>query len=69
MPVDAERLGPLGTTRAELVRALDAIGKLAYQPHLEVETYTWPVLPGVNAGDVTAGIAQELHATRALLKR
>ena len=69
VPVDAERLGPLGTTRAELVRALAAIGKLAYQPHLEVETYTWPVLPGVNAGDVTAGIAQELRATRALLKR
>jgi len=67
VPVDAERLGPLGTTRAELVRALAAIGQLPYRPHLEVETYTWPVLPGVAAGDVTAGIARELLATRKLL--
>ena len=69
VPVDAERLGPLSTTRAELVRALAAIGQLPYRPHLEVETYTWPVLPGVTAGDVTAGIARELLATRSLLDR
>ena len=67
VPVDAERLGPLGTTRAELVRALAAISQLSYRPHLEVETYTWPVLPGVTAGSVTAGIARELLATRALI--
>jgi sugar phosphate isomerase/epimerase len=69
VPVDAERLGPLGTTRPELERALTAIQRLTYQPHLEVETYTWPVLPGVTAGDVSAGIARELLATRALLER
>jgi hypothetical protein len=68
VPVDAERLGPLSTTRAELVRALAAIGQLPYRPHLEVETYTWPVLPGVTAGDVTAGLARELIATRTLLE-
>ena len=68
VPVDAERLGPLGTTRTELVRALTAIGRLPYRPHLEVETYTWPVLPGVTAGGVTAGLARELLATRALLE-
>lgn len=68
VPVDAERLGPLSTTRAELVRALAAIGQLPYRPHLEVETYTWPVLPGVTTGDVTAGLARELIATRTLLE-
>jgi len=68
VPVDAERLGPLGTTRAELVRALAAVARLPYRPHLEVETYTWPVLPGVTAGDVTAGLARELLATRTLLE-
>lgn len=68
VPVDAERLGPLGTTRAELVRAMSAIGALPYRPHLEVETYTWPVLPGVDHGDVTAGLAREMRSALALIK-
>jgi len=67
VPVDAERIGPLRTTRGELARALAAIGALDYAPHLEVETYTWPVLPGAGATDLAAGIARELIATRALI--
>ena len=67
MPVDADRLGPLGTTRAELIGSLHALGQLPYEPHLEVETYTWPVLPGVRSGDVAAGMARELIATRELV--
>jgi sugar phosphate isomerase/epimerase len=67
VPVDAERIGPLRTTRGELARALAAIGTLAYAPHIEVETYTWPVLPGADAVDLAAGIARELIATRALI--
>jgi len=67
VPVDAERIGPLGTTRGELRRALAAIGRLAEMPHLEVETYTWPVMPGAEAGGVVAGLARELVATRELL--
>ncbi len=67
VPVDAERLGPLGTTREELRRALAAIAKLDYRPHLEVETYTWPVMPGAASGDIVEGLARELVATRGLL--
>ncbi|NBW96234.1 MAG: hypothetical protein EBR28_05800 [Planctomycetia bacterium] len=67
VPVDAERIGPLGTTRGELVRALAAVGALDYAPHLEVETYTWPVLPGADPVDLASGIARELIATRALI--
>jgi sugar phosphate isomerase/epimerase len=67
VPVDAERIGPLRTTRSELVRALAAINTLDYAPHLEVETYTWPVLPGADPVDLAAGIARELIATRALI--
>lgn len=67
VPVDADRLGPLGTTRPELIRALHALGQLPYEPHLEVETYTWPVLPGVESGDVIAGMARELMVTRGLI--
>ena len=67
VPVDTDRLGPLGTTRPELIRALDALAQLPYEPHLEVDTYTWPVLPGVASGDVIAGMARELIATRDLI--
>lgn len=69
VPVDAERIGPLHTTRGELLRALAAIRALDYAPHLEVETYTWPVLPGADPVDLAAGIARELIATRALIVR
>jgi sugar phosphate isomerase/epimerase len=67
VPVDAERLGPLGTTRGELRRALGGVAALDYAPHLEVETYTWQVLPGGPAVDLVDGITRELRATRELL--
>jgi len=69
VPVDAERLGPLRTTRGELARALAAIAALDYAPHLEVETYTWPVLPNADATDLATGIARELIATRTLIEK
>lgn len=67
VPVDAEQLGPLGTTRADLRAAIDAIGGLAEPPHLEIETYTWPVMAGGAATPIVTGIANELRATRDLL--
>lgn len=67
VPVDAERIGPLETTRADLKKALAAIKKLAYAPHLEVETYTWNVLPGGDKPELVTGLACELSATRDLL--
>ncbi|MCY2968630.1 MAG: hypothetical protein NT069_34240 [Planctomycetota bacterium] len=71
VPVDAERLGPLGTTRTELKQALAAVAKLEYAPHLEVETYTWEVLPGGSTGKspeaLIQGLAREMTATRGLL--
>jgi len=71
VPVDAERIGPLGTTRADLRAALAALVTHGLDPHLEVETYTWPVLPGRPPGDQVAtlvdGLARELTATRDLV--
>jgi sugar phosphate isomerase/epimerase len=67
VPVDAERLGPLGTTRADLQRALAVVPELEYAPHLEVETYTWEVLPGGGRTELVEGFARELRATKALL--
>ena len=68
VPVDAERLGPLRTTRDELRQALTAVAGLDYAPHLEVETYTWPVLPDGERVDLCEGLTRELLATRELLQ-
>lgn len=67
VPVDAEHLGPLGTTRGELKKALAALPELSYAPHLEVETYTWEVLPEATAPDIVDGFTRELLATRKLI--
>ena len=68
VPVDAEHLGPLGTTRGELKRALAVIPELNYAPHLEVETYTWEVLPGGGTPNIVEGFTRELLATKRLLE-
>ncbi|MBX3436184.1 MAG: metabolite traffic protein EboE [Planctomycetaceae bacterium] len=67
VPVHAESLGPLSTTRSDLKRALTAVAGLEYAPHLEVETYTWEVLPGFRRPDLVRGLTEELTATRTLL--
>ena len=67
VPVDAEQLGPLGTTRGELKKGLAAIRELDYAPHLEVETYTWEVRPGGGSPNIVDGFTKELLATRSLL--
>ncbi|MEI6506595.1 MAG: hypothetical protein WCO90_12065, partial [Planctomycetota bacterium] len=67
VPVNLERLGPLRTTRGDVGRALAAVARLGLRPHIELETYTWPVLPGAAPTDVIEGLAQELVATRDLV--
>lgn len=67
VPVNAEKLGPLGTTRAALREALKAVAQLNYAPHLEVETYTWEVLPGAAGVDLVEGLTGEMLATESLL--
>lgn len=71
VPVNAERVGALSTTRPQLQQALREIPGLSYAPHLEVETYTWEVLPGTpaiqSAERLIHGLAQELRATNQLL--
>ncbi|MDY3558206.1 metabolite traffic protein EboE [Gemmata sp. JC673] len=67
VPVDAERLGPLGTTRSALVPALAAVAALSYAPHIEVETYTWSVMPGQGASDLVTGLTNEIEATQKIM--
>ena len=71
VPVNAERVGPLATTRPQLLQALQQIPALPYAPHLEVETYTWEVLPDAppvqSAERLIHGLAEELRATNKLI--
>lgn len=70
VPLHAELTGPLATTRPVLAGALDAAlgGETAHTDHVEVETYTWNVLPEGQrpAGErgLVDGIAAELAWTR-----
>ncbi|HEU5160600.1 MAG TPA: metabolite traffic protein EboE [Streptosporangiaceae bacterium] len=72
-PVNAETLGPLRTTRPVLVETLRALlgGPRALTRHVEVETYTWSVLPDAarpaTRDALVAGIAAELAWTRGQL--
>ncbi|QDU12163.1 metabolite traffic protein EboE [Gimesia aquarii] len=67
VPIDAQTLGPLGTTYQELKHALATVKELDYAPHLEVETYTWEVLPGDQKLGLVDGLTRELQAARSLL--
>lgn len=71
VPVHLDELGPLGTTKPQLIEALRVVRDLDHQPHLEVETYTWEVLPGVDTKrpprDLVAGLTQEILGARAIL--
>jgi sugar phosphate isomerase/epimerase len=72
VPVDAEHIGPLRTTRPVLADTLRALlgGPRALTPHVEVETYTWSVLPDAaprTDRDLVVGIAAELAWTRGQL--
>ena len=68
VPVNADDLGPLGTTREELKIAIKTVAELDQTPHLEVETYTWSVMPGEEQPSLVEGFAAELAATLKLLK-
>lgn len=67
VPVNEDSVGELKTTRNDLKRALKAVADLEYAPHLEVETYTWNVLPDTEHVSLVDGLVQELAATRELL--
>ncbi|MFF2277139.1 metabolite traffic protein EboE [Agromyces sp. NPDC058126] len=62
VPLHLAPAAPLGSTTEVLRRAVEAVRELpdGDETHLDVETYTWTVLPG-GAGDLVAGIAAELR--------
>ena len=60
MPVFLNDLGAFGTTRFALEQAL-AFHKTPLSTHLEIETYTWDVLPDhLKTGDIVEYVTREL---------
>jgi sugar phosphate isomerase/epimerase len=64
VPVDCTELGPLLTTRTFLEEAVDVARATNLTRILEIETYTFPVLPGGPEGDaaLVAAIAAEYRS-------
>jgi hypothetical protein len=68
VPVFREQLGPFENTQSFLAPLLRRLGAEDVCRHLEVETYTWDVLPAEYRREpVVNAIARELAWTRAQL--
>jgi hypothetical protein len=68
VPVFLADLGPFRTTRSSIEAALGVHAQTPLSDHLEIETYTWDVLPAhLKTGDVTEYVSRELEWFRATL--
>ncbi|SFO88036.1 Xylose isomerase-like TIM barrel [Amycolatopsis arida] len=69
VPLHARPAPPLAATTDVLTTALAAVREHEPDrfPHVEVETYTWSVLPPAHRQDLVTGIADELRWMRARL--
>ncbi len=70
VPVFLKDLGPFQTTRSGIDAALAVHAKTPLSTHLEIETYTWDVLPDhLKTGDITEYVVRELEYVRDELGR
>ena len=69
VPVFLEDFDGLGSTQGALKDALAICREREVSPHLEIETYTWSVLPpALRNGDLAADIAREVEWVRSQLR-
>jgi hypothetical protein len=72
VPIHKTEIGPLNTTTWAVDEALAAANELSYAPDLEVETYTWDVLPAISrtgSEGLVEGLTAELRHAQAILDR
>jgi hypothetical protein len=68
VPVFLQDAGSISTTQAQLLQTLEACKREGFSSHLEVETYTWDVLPDALKTDSKAqAIARELQFVKKVL--
>lgn len=61
VPLFVEQYGHLTSTQKDVQKTLDLVDENDMKVHLEVETYTWDVLPDPLKLDIDASIARELN--------
>ncbi|MBU1431960.1 metabolite traffic protein EboE [Myxococcota bacterium] len=69
VPIHWAGAGALTTTRADWEATLGAIVAEGLRTHIEVETYTWGVLPAGRAARLEDDLIAELEAALAVLRR
>ena len=68
LPVFLDDLGLFGTTRSGIEDAMRLHASTPLSEHLEIETYTWDVLPAhLKTGDIVDYVCRELEWVRDLL--
>lgn len=68
VPIFLERFGKLYSTQDHIVKTLRLLGNNPISEHLEVETYTWDVLPKALKEDLATSIIRELHWCKSQLE-
>jgi hypothetical protein len=68
VPLFIENYGVLGSTQKDIEQVLQLHQQQPFTAHLEVETYTWEVLPGDMRLPIDDSIVRELEWVKALLK-
>ncbi len=63
VPIFASDLGGLTTTQAELIETLGLLRRRAFCQHVEIETYTWDVLPPAMRLDLPSSLRREYEWT------
>ncbi len=59
VPIFVERYGRFCSTQDDILRAFALLRERRFTRHLEIETYTWGVLPAALKLDLTASIGRE----------
>ncbi|WP_184548095.1 metabolite traffic protein EboE [Mucilaginibacter sp. FT3.2] len=67
VPVFLESFGVLQSTQDDIVKVLELQAQKNFTQHLEVETYTWGVLPGELKLPLTQSIIRELNWVKHIL--
>lgn len=61
VPIFVETYGRLSSTQSDIVRVAELMRQAPFTQHLEVETYTWEVLPKDLQTDLAESISRELE--------
>ena len=59
VPIFTERFGALSSTQKGIVKTFDLLKEEPFTEHLEIETYTWDVLPDALKVDLLESIKRE----------